>query len=98
MKKILLASLLIISAISTDVMAGDKKGKKEHKKPEFENGCMVTTELKGPMADMIKNADSNSDGCITEEEFKTHMKNHKPEGKPEGMPFGKKPKKNADKE
>lgn len=110
MKKILLASLLVLTVLSVDVMAKGVKGKGnkkpegtterkekgERKGPTFTDECLVINEeARGPMADIETKADTNGDGCITEEEFKTYMKNNKPEGgrghgpkgeKPEGMP------------
>lgn len=108
MKKILLASLFVLTVLSVDVMAkGNKDGKKpegaterrekgERKGPTFTDACLVINEeARGPMADIETKADTNGDGCITEEEFKTYMKNNKPEGgrghgprgeRPEGLP------------
>ena len=84
MKKVLLASLLLVSVVSANVFAGDKGGRNGRGpgKPTFTNGCLVVSDdAKGPMADAAKNADADGDGCITETELKTYMKDHKPEGK-----------------
>lgn len=94
MKKILLASLLVLTVLSVDVMAKGGKGKGnkpegtterkekgERKGPTFTDGCLAVDEnAKGPMADMGTKADADGDGCVTEEEFKAYMKNNKPEG------------------
>lgn len=108
MKKILLASLLVLTVFSFDVMAKGGKGgnkpegaterkeKGERKGPTFTDGCLVVDEnAKGHMADVSTKADTDGNGCVTEEEFKTYMENNKPEhGKghgsrgerPAGMP------------
>ncbi len=97
MKKILLASLLVLTVLSVDVMAkGGNREKGERKGPTFTNGCLVIDEnAKGPMADIGTKADADGDGCVTEDEFKTYRTNNKPEGgrghgprgeRPEGMP------------
>ncbi|MBD5405372.1 hypothetical protein HDR59_02370 [bacterium] len=106
MKKILLASLLVLTVLSVDVMAKGGKGKGnkktegtterkekgDRKGPTFENGCLVVDEnAKGPMADMSTKADADGDGCITEEEFKTYMENNKPEGGRGHGPKGERP-------
>lgn len=51
-------------------------------KPTFTDGCLVAgDDTKGPMADAVQNADSDGDGCITEDELKSYMKEHKLSGK-----------------
>lgn len=90
MRKLLLASLILVSVISVDAFAKSGMGRGKGKgpgpgKPTFTNGCLVIEDdAKGPMADAAKNADADSDGCVTEAELKTYMESHKPAGKPEG--------------
>lgn len=66
---------------------GNDSGKDEVRaggpgKPTFTDGCLVAgDDVKGPMADAVQNADSDGDGCITEDELKSYMKEHKPSGK-----------------
>ena len=91
MKKVLLASLLLLTAVSVDVMArghggkGGKDGNAKHERPEMKydaNGCLeVPTDAKGPMKNVTE-ADTDGNGCVTKDEFETYMKNKKPEGKP----------------
>lgn len=81
-------SLILVSVISFDVMAkggkgakGEKRANREKVQPTFENGCLVIDSSdiskKGPMANILENADTNGDGCVSEEEFNTHMENRK---------------------
>ncbi len=104
MKKIIIASLLMVSVFAVDSMAkksgsstsskevsSEKKGGrggKGHAKPTFDtNGCLTTTETKGPMADALSKGDADSDGCVTETELKTFMENNRPSGnRPSGNP------------
>ena len=89
MKKILLASLLLVSAVSMDANAfwgfgGDKEAAapeiKVPGKPEFKDGCFVApADAKGPLADAGKKADADGNGCVTEDEFKAYMKANKPD-------------------
>ena len=90
MKKILLASLLLVSAVSMDTHAffgfggGDKETAapeiKVPGKPEFKDGCFVApADAKGPMADAGKKADADGNGCVTEDEFRAYMKANKPD-------------------
>jgi hypothetical protein len=82
MKKVLLASLVLMTVVSIDVMAKRGEGKRGFGKPTFTNGCLVVdANVKGPMADVGTKADADANGCVSEDEFKTYMKNNKPEGK-----------------
>ena len=101
MKKIIIASLLIVSVFSVDAIAkksssskssavSEKKGGpggKEHAKPTFDaNGCLSTTETRGPIADALSKGDADGDGCVTETELKSYMESHRPSGNPPNRP------------
>ncbi len=80
-------SLMLLSVVSFDVMAKGGKGKNRGNfQATFDDkGCLVANpdENKNPKMDILKVADANGDGCVSEDEYKTHMENRK-ENKGEG--------------
>ena len=78
LKKLLFFVIVFALGFATAQMTCcNKRGGKMGPRPQFENGCLVTKCPK--MAQFAQKMDTNQDGCISKDEFRTAKKQFKAE-------------------
>ena len=79
LKKLIIVAIIFALGFACAKMCPFGKEGKRFPRPEFSNGCLV---VKCPkMAEFATKMDTNSDGCVTVEEFKAAKKHMRKPGK-----------------
>lgn len=79
LKKLIIVAIIFALGFACAKMCPFGKFGKRFPRPEFSNGCLV---VKCPkMAEFATKMDTNSDGCVTVEEFKAAKKHMRKPGK-----------------